>query len=199
VDTATGVGFVGHGFGSNAADDNSSYPNSLPTEYVPGAGATEFGQKTDQDTPERGSVIDPAGVAVDRANNKLYAADDVAGPDPANSQSDAITRFDIASGNVEEFLSTDQGQLAGLRGIAVDPSGDYVYAAAAGENVVYKLSPSLSILGRFGFPQSSSNPNEGQGTFADVWDVDVDAGHSVWVSDRSSNLIQFFWFPFGPD
>jgi DNA-binding beta-propeller fold protein YncE len=191
--------FVGNALGSSSPSANAAYLDSLPTQYVPNVGASLIGRKPQGTVPQRGTVVDPAGIAVDRANGKLYVGDDVAGPEPGTSGVGAITRFDIASGNVEEFLMTDNGELAGLRGIAVDPSGDYVYAAAAGQNVVYKLSPSLAILGRFGFPGPTSNPDEGQGSFADVWDVDVDAGHSVWATDKSSDLVQFFWFPFGPD
>ena len=194
IDTAGADVFVGHGFGSGAADDNASWPNSLPTQYVSNGSVRVFGTKAGLETPARGELVDPSGLAVDRGDNQLYVGDDVGGPDPDNSSVNAITRFDIATGRAAEFLLNQEGALAGLRGIGVDPSGSYIYAAAAGQNVVYKLSPSLSILGRFGFPGS-----DGKGGFTDVWDVDVDQSHGVWVTDQGSNLIQYFWYPFGPD
>ena len=194
LDTKDQDVFIAHGFSSSDPGENLTTDNALPTQYVSNGSVRVFGSKSEFATPSRGRFVDPAGLAVDRAGNRLYVGDDVGGPDPASSSVNAITRFDIATGTAEEFLLKNHGELAGLRGIAVDPSGDYLYAAAAGDNVVYKLSPSLSILGRFGFPGS-----DGKGGFTDVWDVDVDQAHGVWVTDQGSNLIQYFWYPFGPD
>jgi Bacterial TSP3 repeat len=176
--------------------------NAIPTWYRSGGldGAdiwTTYGQKpnnTNADNPSIGQLNDPSGIAIDRLNGKLYVADDISS-DPAELRG-TLTRFDLASGAPEQFVNLGDGSLAKLRGLAVDPNGQYIYAASDHCNVVYKLSTSLSILAAIGGSSCTTAPHAT--TFQDPSDVKVDAANGIWVTDAGSQLISFYFYPFGP-
>ncbi|HTE64378.1 MAG TPA: hypothetical protein VK631_28745, partial [Solirubrobacteraceae bacterium] len=193
VDYTTGNNpIVGHGAGPDPRVNQIlvRQQGALPTEYLRNQEQTTFGSKPLNDSPTKGQVIDPSGIAVDRAAGKLYVADDHARVQGAGS----LTRFDLASGDAEEFLG-DSAALAGVHGLAVDRSGDYLYAAAGA--YIYKLSPSLAILARFGGPGATAGA--GNGALQAPWDLAIDATGGAWVTDSSTNLVQYFHYPFGPD
>lgn len=195
---------IGHAFNrtpelnATATGWGSSEKSSLPSEYFGNLDTAQlmmrFGDKpsaADALDPAPGEITDPAGVAVDRVNDRLYVADDIGrNPDGSFVPQGALTRFDVSTGEVEAHLSDDSGALAGLTGIAVDPSGRYLYALSQTNGTMYKLSPSLAILGRLG---SVTTP-----PFQAPVDLDVDARDGIWVVDQATKLIHFYFYPFGP-
>ncbi len=190
---------IGHGRNQDAAF-NAGDIKAIPTRYF-GAGdpdadlGARYGSKPPVPVaPTEGELTNPTGVAVDRANNKLYAADDIA---PTGTTAGALTRFNLVSGAPEEFAYANDATLAGLRGLAVDPQGKYVYAASAQCETVYKFSPSLGILGAIGGADClGGNPTD---LFEQPSDVDVDPANGIWVTDAESKTMRFFFYPFGPD
>jgi DNA-binding beta-propeller fold protein YncE len=176
-------------------------PNALPTWYRSGDISadvwTTYGTKpinTNVEDPSSGQLNDPSGIAIDRLNGKLYVADDIAS-DPSVLRG-TLTRFNLFNGQPEQFVSTADGSLAKLRGLAIDPDGQYLYAASDHCDVVYKLSTSLSILAAIGGSSCTSTPHPS--AFQDPSDVEVDAANGIWVTDEGSQLISFYFYPFGP-
>jgi hypothetical protein len=182
---------IGHGAGQdpNVSQALIRQPGALPTEYLRNEEQTTFGSKPASGSPTKGQVLDPSGVAVDRAAGKLYVADDRERLDGSGN----LTRFDLASGEAEEYFG-DSAALAGVHGVAVDPLSHYVYAAAGA--YIYKLSPSLAIVARFGGPGSGGGA--GNGALEAPWDLAIDANGGALVTDSETNLVQYFHFPFGP-
>jgi hypothetical protein len=202
IDLATPLSLVvAHGRDKLDPLENWGDQNAVPTRYrggdiTPNIFMT-YGQKppnTAPDNPGSGQLNDPSGIAIDHGNGKLYVADDISS-DPSVLRG-TLTRYDLASGHPEQFVSTADGSLAKLRGLAVDPNGQYIYAASDHCNVVYKLSTSLSILGAIGGSSCTDAPQTT--TLQDPSDVDVDAANGVWVTDAGSQLINFYFYPFGP-
>jgi hypothetical protein len=183
---------IGHGAGldPDVSQILIRQPGALPTEYLRNEEQTIFGSKPPSGSPTQGEVLDPSGVAVDRTAGKLYVADDRERVDASGN----LTRFDLASGEAEEYLG-DSAALAGVHGVAVDPSGEFVYAAAGA--YIYKLSPSLAILARFGGPGATGG-GSGNGALAAPWDLAIDATGGALVTDSQTNLVQYFHYPFGP-
>ncbi len=194
---------IGHAFnrtpGLNATATglDSNEKSSLPSEYLGNLDTAQlmmrFGAKPSAANalnPAPGQITDPAGVAVDRTNDRLYAADDIGrNPDGSHVPEGALTRFDLSSGEVEAHLRDDGGALSGLTGLAVDPSGRYLYALSQTNGTMYKLSPSLAILGRLG---SVATP-----PFQAPVDLDVDGKDGIWIVDQATRLIHFYFYPFG--
>jgi hypothetical protein len=179
---------IGHGIGPTPGYDLDE--SALPTEYLRNQEMSRFGSLPLNQNLEKGQLYDPSGIAVDRAAGKLYVADDRGGSRGVGS----LTRFDLASREAEEYLD-DSTALAGVHGVAVDPSGEFVYAAAGA--YIYKLSPSLAILARFGGPGATGG-GSGNGALAAPWDLAIDATGGALVTDSQTNLVQYFHYPFGP-
>ncbi len=198
---------IGHGRAS-LSDNNRTDPQALPSRYFGGGDpqadlTNRYGEKPPSQSPPApvdqglGRIWDPSGIAVDRQNNKLYVADDVSPADAFSQIYGSITVFNLASGEPEQYVFSSTGPLANLRGLALDPSGEFLYAASANCHVVYKMTTSLAIVGTIGNGQPCSEPS-GNETFTDPEDVDVDGGHGVWVADAGSRLLYFYFYPFGP-
>jgi hypothetical protein len=189
VDLAVGNDpVIAHGFG--LTDDISADSKELPTIYLENQAPARLGNKTATGPVTKpGQLIDPTGVAVDRGAGDVFVGDDLAGILPRGT----ITRFNASSGVADAFVASPS--LDRLRNVAVDPAGKYVYAAAG--QYIYKLSPQLAILGRFGGPGASEG--NGEGGLTAPYDVDIDSAHGAWVTDSSTDLVQYFYFPFGPD
>ncbi len=189
---------IAHGWDSNP-NLNAIINTALPTQYV-GLGDIEarpsrtFGSKTGDTTaatnPAAGQLTNPSGIAIDRINGKLYVADNIGrGQDSGHyNLRSTLTRFDLASGEVEAFATFPDGELSGLQGIAIDPDGEYLYATSA-TGTMFKLSSDLAILGRLG---SAGDP-----PFEMPRDVDVDNRNGIWVVDSATKLIHFYFYPFG--
>ncbi len=180
------------GFGQSPGPSTVLDPHALPSEIQANSlGRRVFGTAATNTTPASGKFLDPSGVAVDRTRADVYVADDLQDRVEAGN----LTKMTSANGNVEAFLGGSSA-LEGVRGIAVDPGGKYVYAAAGA--YIYKLSTSsLAILGRFGGPGTTNGV--GGGAMTAPWDIDIDAEHGAWVTDSTTDTIQYFYFPFGPD
>jgi hypothetical protein len=187
--TAGNNPIVGHGIGPTPGynlDDNA-----VPTEYLQNQETSRFGSKPWNQNLEKGQLYDPSGIAVDRKNGKLYVADDRGRTGGVGN----LSRFDLASRQAEELLG-DSAALGGVHGVAVDPSDDYVYVYAAAGAYIYKLSPSLAILARFGGPGAGGGV--GNGALEAPWDLAIDATGGALVTDSETNLVQYFHYPFGP-
>lgn len=124
--------------------------------------------------PERGRFVDPAGIAIDREEGVMYVIDErmimgITKENAADAANITISRVEIATGAVEDFvrfLPALDCQAPSLRGLAVDPSGEYLYAAVGvggTGDFVTKLSPSLTVLGHFG---QSGLEEQGTGSWA---------------------------------
>lgn len=191
---------IAHGFANSSREYNGlADSTAVPTLYRKGDPEaniwTTFGDKPATDlTLGPGVIFDASGIAIDREHGRVYVADDLSTNE--DELGGAITAFDLATGEVERFASADDGTLAGLRGLAVDPTGDYIYAASEHCNVVYKLSPSLSILGAIGGSTCEAVPEPSE--FATPTDVDVDAANGLWITDAGKQLVSFYFYPFGP-
>jgi hypothetical protein len=201
--TANGTPIIAHGFGADLEANLKlgGAGEALPTQWLNRGGRT-FGSKPKDTTakPAAGELIDPQGLAVDRAADKLYVSDDIVGEGGGSAWKTTpgtVTRFDQTTKQVEAFLPTSAG-LKALGGVAADPSGEYVYVASQADNYIYKLTDSLSVVARFGGPTPAGG-EAGHGTFAHPWDMDVDSLSGIWATDRTSNLIQYFFYPLGPN
>lgn len=189
---------IAHGWDSNPGV-NGIITAALPTQYV-GRGDLDarmtrrFGVKSgftgESTNPDPGQLTNPSGIAIDRVRGKVYVADNIGrGSDSGHyNLRSTLTRFDLASGEVEAFATFPEGNLSGLQGIAIDPSGEYLYATSA-TGTLFKFSSDLAILGRLGSPD---NP-----PFEMPRDVDVDNRNGIWVVDSETKLIHFYFYPFG--
>ena len=164
---------------------------------------TNYGVNHPQSFPtpqEPGDLIDPSGVAADVGNGRLYVADQIANSDFVFA---SLTRFNLATGAVEAFASDgeDPGPLVGVRGVAVDPDGRYIYALASGDTdcngMLLKYSPSLTLLGRIEVPTPLTGSHCAT-SGGDYEDIDVDNGNGIWLTQPHSQLMRFFFYPFGP-
>lgn len=190
---------VAHGM-DRTQSGNAAESQALPTVYFgalsdpPAQMTMRYGRKPTDPShfldPDPGELVDPAGIAVDEVNGRLYVADNIGRTEDGRPlKPGAITRFNLSSGEVEAQLKVADGALTDLRGLAVSPDGEYLYAVA--NHTMYKLSPSLAILGRLSGP-------DGDGPFTRPLDVDVDNAEGVWLLDANTKLIHFYFYPFGP-
>jgi len=116
-----------------------------------------------------GKLLNPSGIAIS-SGGTIYVADTGNG---------RIVRYSTDGTHLGSI-----GRFNTIRGVAISPDGQTVYAADSARNRISVLSFSGADVAEIGYKQLKS-----------PWGVAVDAAGNVWVADRGNDRVAAF----GPD